>query len=329
MRALNAKVSQLALYRYQLPLRRLLSLPGGSIKVREGLLLQATLDDGQEAWAEASPLPGYSTESVTSLVADAPALLTRFIKTRQQPSMPASLGFACSALVSLPRHDTSLTIPHCMLLTGDEADFWPQLQQLPHGATLKLKVGRQSLAADSWLVQQIQRQRPDLSLRLDANRHWTSHQVRIFFDAIIIPDTVQFFEEPCATLQENLQLAAQHIPIALDESLRDPECRPALTQNITAIVLKPTLMGGIASWSPYLQQAKQQRQHIIFSSSFETPLGLYQLSQWAAHYAPTTAAGLDTEKWLAASPIVATPQGWQIEHSRPDIEVTCFWQYSR
>ena len=62
------------------------------------------------------------------------------------------------------------------------------------------------------------------------------------------------------------------IPIAVDESLTDPESLADIIQNAAAdvLIIKPTLTGGIKDIKKIIQIAKTEDLRLVFSSSFET-----------------------------------------------------------
>ncbi len=58
------KLAGFRLYRYHLPLAESPKLKGTTLRHREGLLVELTGDGGAVGWGEASPLPGFSRESL-------------------------------------------------------------------------------------------------------------------------------------------------------------------------------------------------------------------------------------------------------------------------
>ncbi len=60
----GARLSGFELYRYELPLSEPLTLGGATLHHREGLLLELAGEGGAVGWGEASPLPGFSRESL-------------------------------------------------------------------------------------------------------------------------------------------------------------------------------------------------------------------------------------------------------------------------
>ncbi|VEI45101.1 O-succinylbenzoate synthase [Actinobacillus equuli] len=63
---------------------------------------------------------------------------------------------------------------------------------------------------------------------------------------------------------------------------------------MTAIVIKPTLVGSLQKCIRLIEQAHQQGLIAVISSSIESSLGLTQLARFAQQYTPQTTPGLDT-----------------------------------
>lgn len=289
---------------------------------REGLLLEATGPSGKR-WAEASPLPGFSSETLATLRQCLPQALHHW-HTHGQPSAttPASLAFALSSLNAAECHRPQSTpprpLPLCHLLTAQTP-----LKALPQGATVKLKVGPEDLNTNFARISEITHQRPDLKLRLDANRRGSRTMV---YAVMQHPwhTRIEYFEEPCADAADHYALAEAGIPIALDETLHEPGFALDHWPHIRALVIKPTLWGSLDRLRPLMAAAKQHGCAIVFSSSFEACVASQQLHQWAQHYAPDTPAGLDTARWWPdplLAPASAAAGGWALRPLSPRRQV--------
>ena len=96
---------------------------------------------------------------------------------------------------------------------------------------------------------------------------------------------------------------ATGIPVALDESLL--ELRPEDLEGrreVGAVVLKPTLLGGIASAKQWVARAAALNIRPVVSSCFESGVGVAGLWQRLPGCPPETRCprGLDTYRWLGA-----------------------------
>jgi len=89
------------------------------------------------------------------------------------------------------------------------------------------------------------------------------------------------------------------IPIALDEELigkhTTPERRNVLdTIKPQYIVVKPGLLGGLASCAEWIRLAKEKDTGWWVTSALETNIGLNAIAQWAYTLKNTIAQGLST-----------------------------------
>lgn len=293
--------------------------PDSATDQREGLLLEAQGPAGQR-WAEASPLPGFSSETLAALIDATPQAIHHWhAHGLASPETPASLAFALSTLNGPECHESSprqtpMSLPISRLLTAQTA-----LETLPQGANVKVKVGPEDITTHFARLTTITHQRPDLILRLDANRRWSQDAV---YAAMQQPwrGQIDYFEEPCPTAADQYALAEAGMPIALDETLHEPSFDLAKLAHIRALVIKPTLWGSLDRLRPLIAAAQQQHCAVVFSSSFEACVAAQQLRQLAHHYSPNTPAGLDTEHWWP-EPLLAqagaAEGGWALRPSSP------------
>jgi O-succinylbenzoate synthase len=169
---------------------------------------------------------------------------------------------------------------------------------------VKLKVGRQDVAQDIELVQELRGVlRGHASLRLDANRAWDL-ETALTFARGVANQGIEYIEEPITVpldLPEFVQRSG--LPVALDESLAQvPETRGCLKDKdwAKAVILKPTLLGGVARCEQLAYEALEFGIKPVVSSCFESGLGLCALAHLAsAITAEDIPAGLDTYDWLA------------------------------
>ena len=92
------------------------------------------------------------------------------------------------------------------------------------------------------------------------------------------------------------------------------------------VILKPTLIGGISVSQTFARKAKQLGLLPVFSSAFESSLGLLTLANLASAVAPDVSCGLDTASWFAddllVRPIVTAGGTLKLgEHGRTDLSV--------
>ena len=99
------------------------------------------------------------------------------------------------------------------------------------------------------------------TLRLDANRAWSLGEATAFWHALEQRDiAVEFVEEPTADAASGPSWQHQNMPLAFDETLRDwtPGTFP-YWHAATAVVLKPTILGGYDATSKWIDAARRSR----------------------------------------------------------------------
>ncbi len=287
------------LYRYRLPLAAPLPIPGGVLHEREGLLLGMP-DAPAFRWGDACPLPGWSRETIDDVVEAALAE-----DWQRHPSLAFAHRCAADAAQTEP-----LSVPINALVQGSPEQMLAEADEVKALGfrSVKVKVGRcPDVMAD---VDHLQRIAERLSagqlLRLDANRAWTLAAAVRFGEAVRTRHlAIDYIEEPVADPRD---LEAWHqatgLPYALDETFRESPSLDAFP-GATALILKPTLMS-----LDSLDAALRSGRRLVFSSCFESGVGILHLARLAASHAKGIAAGLDTVRWLAGD--LLTP-GLRIE----------------
>ena len=324
-------ISICRIYRYRLPLTGPLPLAGGVIHQRAGALIQVDSDSGGSGWGDVAPLPGFSRESIGEAEAELKAWAGRLRGARFDPggdSLESWLGCEMAeaaspsvrfgletALANLSRRmeDGAAgelacfdgTLPVNGLLAGSSEQVLADARRLRDGGcrAVKLKVGGRPVAEDVELAHAVRSVIGDgVGLRLDANRSWSLEQA-VMFGRGIGNGGIEYLEEPLrdpAHLRELFDAAG--IRVALDESLLelrpdDLEGRP----EVSAVVLKPTLLGGIARAREWAAKALALNLRPVVSSCFESGVGLLALAGFAwTSTGDTVPAGLDTYRWLDA-----------------------------
>ncbi len=322
-------LSRCGIFRYRLPLAAPLRLAGQVIHERAGVLVRIDSDSGVSGWGDAAPLPGFSRESVEEAETELTAWAGWLWGAMFDPggddlesclggglaAASPSVRFALeTALASLSRRMGDGTaaelacfegaVPVNGLLAGSREQVLADARRLRDGGcrAVKLKVGGRPVEEDVELTRAVRHVIGDaVGLRLDANRSWSLEQ-GVAFGRAVGTDGVEYLEEP---LRDPAQLRelfdATGIPVALDESLL--ELRPDDLEGrreVGAVVLKPTLLGGLARAGEWAAGASALNIRPVVSSCFESGVGLLALAAFAwASTGDAVPAGLDTYRWLA------------------------------
>lgn len=307
---------------YALPLRHPLSLDGTPHHERRGWLVRVTLADGATGWGDVAPLPGFSDESHDEAGRAVRELGEAFSQgaggrhisaVPDIESLPASVRFGWeSALLDAAARSQRTTTAHILadrphqvvflnaLVVGDERALEAFAGQ--GYRAVKMKVGRQSVEDDAARVRRlVDAVDPSVAVRLDANRAWTEAEARRFAEAVPV-ERLAYIEEPLREPRGLEALAEQTgLPIALDETVR--ELRPTDLSGWSfarAVVLKPTLLGGIRRTLEWGAAAQPLGIDNVVSACFESGVGLRALVALAATLGPAPVpAGLDTYRWVA------------------------------
>lgn len=284
--------------------------------------------DGTTGIGEASPLPGYSPDTIEQVSAELSALADQPVRADPLASPFAVLADAASAHPlttpagrfaletalldwlgherSLPVHrvvageDERAPIPIADLVTERDPAAWPSAAdaRVADGAThLKLKVGR-DLPAELGALADIRKAHRGLQLRLDANGRLSLDLLQQHADALVSLE-LELFEEPVSV--EAWPAAVElPLPFALDETLRLPVERRRLldTGRIAAIVLKPTVLGGFRASIEIAEEAAERGVTPLVSHTFDGPIARAATAELALALQTPWAAGLGAHSAL-------------------------------
>ncbi len=299
----------ITLHPYVLPLTEPVVWGGVAQSERRGLLVRAETAAGAVGWGDAAPLPGFSRETLAetrdalerAIAGDAAAGDASDLPSAARFGLDLALADAAARDAGRPlafAPDPDVTVPLAgLVLSGDPAEA----ERLAAAGyrTVKLKVGRADVLTDAARVRAASAAvGPDVALRLDANRAWSPEDARRFADALA-GVALDFIEEP---LQDPAGLPAlwldTGLPLALDETLQQTGGTEHVRGWATAVVLKPTLVGGIGAALAIAARAREVGARVVISAAFESGVGLRGLVALAAATG-AHAAGLDTYRWLA------------------------------
>ncbi|UYA59414.1 O-succinylbenzoate synthase [Pectobacterium sp. F1-1] len=304
---------RVTLYRYSVPMEAGVVLRNQRLKTRDGLIVRLQ-EDERLGWGEIAPLPEFSVETL----AEAEAVTLEQLQSWATGSafsddlLPSvAFGLSC-AQAELDQHlPQAADYRKAPLCSGDPDELFDMLQAMPGEKVAKVKVGLYEAVRDGMIVNVLLEALPDLKLRLDANRSWTRAKADGFarYVAPSLRSRIAFLEEPCKTREESREFARETgICIAWDESVREADFRVEAEPGVSAIVIKPTLVGSLARCQQLVQETQQAGLTAVISSSIESSLGLTQLARLAHWLTPETIPGLDTLNLMQAQVIQAWPE---------------------
>ena len=297
--------SSIDIYRYKLPLIEPLVLKGQTLYARMGLILRVVNAEGNIGFGDCAPLPGFSHE----MIEDVCALPIGSAVEQTLPSLCFAYDMATTPLRTTCRH---VPVNALIIINTPEEAAERARRYCDRGfRAIKLKVGRNTIQADVELVRAVsQAIKGRCTVRLDANRAWDYDSARTFVNALA-DCPIEYLEEPLADpMQLSDFIYETGACVALDESLLDSDqWKPLLrARRITAVVLKPTLIGGLKRVLEIVGTAHKYGAKVVISACFESGVGIALLARLAASLdaAATTPVGLDTYRWLADD-ILGTP----------------------
>ncbi|HVY27058.1 MAG TPA: enolase C-terminal domain-like protein [Polyangiaceae bacterium] len=320
---------------------------------RESLLLRLSDARGRAGVGEASPLPGYSRDSLDAvehalqrlqvgnveraLEAGAPRAVLGAVATLLPATLPSARMALETAVLDFVGHRDAKAAPALLgapldaerplaELVGSPLDvaFVSSCERAIHAGFrhLKVKLGAPGRLQAELLALQSAAERFGAAarLRVDANRALSLVEVERAWTALEASD-VELFEEPGA-LSPSLP---RTLPLALDESLQGLDVPDAIKQlettNARFAVLKPTALGGLEHCWRLAERAQAAGVRAIVSHCFDGPLALRAAAALALSLDSGVAHGLAPHAGLEgwASPAPPCAHGWLRTWSAPGL----------
>lgn len=299
---------------------------------RSGLLLRVQRSDGSEGKGEASPLPDYSPDTLDGCQAYLRSLrlfpedelcllrIQEFIDG-MPPALPAARFAVESALLDLLSQERSESVSQ--LLGGEHvsASHSGLIAIQDASASLRslrdrgLRSGKLKVGGD-WprelaTIRALRAEFPSFRLRLDVNGAWTLPQALENLQALSGLN-IDFVEQPVEPAKMH-NLVGSPIPIAADESMHSQLGRDALgqllgDQALVAVVLKPTVLGGLLACMKLRAWAHKHGVASVVSHCFEGPAGIAAVAELAIAVNGPYPAGVDRHDALALLPEAHIPQ---------------------
>jgi len=177
--------------------------------------------------------------------------------------------------------------------------------------TLKIKVAARDTRGDLERISATRSMTGDgIRIRLDANGGWDVETAAATLAAMHHFD-IDYVEEPTPDPHEFGWLAQKTgVDVALDEHASDPNAIDALGQTggVSAVVVKPAILGGPAAAYELAMALLWREVRIIISSFMDGPVGLEMAIQLAAALPTDEVHGLGTaEMFVAGFPATQIP----------------------
>lgn len=318
----DSRITHLAVYRCEVEFNTPLRLSSGLQSKRTSLFLHWQID-ACCYWTECSPLPGYSAETIEQCLQQLKALVIPLLPLRlpalidQCPPLTPALDFAVCGVSSYLLKPVELAdLRCCQLLTAGES-----VASVGDAECVKYKVGVLSLEQDLAVIKQLGcSETKPRRVRLDANQQWSYAHVSRLLDALDY-SAIDWIEEPLAKHESynlwatNLGDASKSLSFALDENLYQTKKNPLWLEGLKALILKPTLIGYRRTLA-LIDWGLQHHCQLVFSSSFETGVGMQCLYRLAGRWATEEYHGFDTLKYLLPAYRLADPKAFTCKIER-------------
>lgn len=250
---------------------------------REGLIVRLINELGQEGIGEIAPLPGRSTETLKEALTFTRQLRDRFLLQNFSPALfPPSVMFGMEmALASL---------------------LFPIKEDIPfkiYSNKLKLKDLNINEAVDLC-------KRTNGPLRIDLNRKWDLAKT-VKFCSHFSPTDFLYIEDPVSIFKDLEKFYDQTgFPYAVDEFLSEhPLSRLLQLRGLGHLVIKPTLHGGLNRCKSIVTEAGNKK--CVFSSTYETGIGLMHIAKIGTAINPSEPIGIDTHSIFSEKLIPFNP----------------------
>lgn len=294
------KIVRMKISRYELPLVKPISIRGEELWTRSGWIIELFNDSGQIGWGEIAPLPGFSREDIESAQEQIDDLRNSLESIETKELFPSVRCGIEMALWNLSKRVGPLHLWINGLLSGTKEEVLREAKEMASSGyrTVKLKVGHRKLEEEIEWTQQIRKIiGTEVALRCDANRSWSFAEAERFAEGVW-ECAIEYLEEPLADPADLPRFIEKtSIPVALDESLLDLSIREI--PRVEAVVLKPTLLGGLERTRQWVEWAQSLHIRPVISSLFETGVGIRTLAAFAATLPQNDLSfGFDTYRWL-------------------------------
>jgi len=290
-------------YPFRLALRAPLVTGGVSVRFRAGFLVSLSAD-GLVGWGEASPLPGWSRNTLLETDAALRAALDALNAGRESvldllagdlshtPHARAGVAGAwadleaqragrtlAARLAGARGHAVASAVAVNALVAVPEPSEVEQAVRDAAGVgfgAVKLKVGSAAPAVD---VERVRAARsslgPEAELRLDANGAWDPSTALDVLSRVHDCD-IAYCEEPVTGIDAIASVGQRSpIPVAVDESVRgEADARRALDLGVGTLIVKPQALGGPDVALSIAARAQEAGASVVVTSFLDSAVGV-------------------------------------------------------
>jgi len=320
-------LKKLILYQYSLPLQKPIKMKGTIQNFRNGLILELIDENGNSGFGDIAPFPGLHKESIAEIIDETKILYTLLAKIQLDyqtdiwsqlellPDCLPSLQFALdwsvvdlfSKIKKIPPAQLFNSKPNerillNALLSGTSSEVLKEAKKLKdqNYQTVKLKVAHSINDEINLVLKLNDIFEGQVNLRLDANQSWTTEQAMKFGKAIQSAN-IEYIEEPCnkPELLSTFYIETG-IQYAFDETISQGNFEELQSfDGLNAIIIKPSVIGKLSKTKKWIEWANQKKVKVVFSSVFESGIGLQAIANLAGAFGNRNVAhGIETFRWL-------------------------------
>ena len=314
------KLTNIEYKKFSFPINNPLKNSKQSYTKKDIIILKANDDKGNTHFAEISPLPNFSKESIDdceNILKNSfankfklPVEFDNLKNTLYTFDKTPSLKFAFEQLVLnsyfLERREMyfnsikqSKIKVNALLGIGEVKETLKKADDFIDKGfdTIKIKIGRNSFENDFEIIKRIKEKYDDrIKLRLDVNGIWDCNEAIDKLQQLTVG--IEFIEQPVELKDELINLAAVwETPLVPDESIETYEDAIEFIESgyFDFIVLKPSIRTGIFDTIKIIKFAEKRNVNVIITSAFETAIGRSALLYLASLTKHKFAHGLGVE----------------------------------
>lgn len=297
-------IKKIIFKQFKFELKQKFSSSKNIINQREGIIVIAEDELGNNIGAEVSPLPGFSKETLEEaekgLVLIIDKLLNKELTENNfsieniynELSLPNSVRFGIDQLIlnlQIKRNPkfvqnnfnlvskNKINVNSVVGIESKEVILNKVEKCFNEGfSTIKIKIGRKNFNEDLQIIESIQDIfSGKLKLRCDVNGSWTESEAIQNINSLN-NFNLEYIEEPCSEISSNLNLREiSKNAIAIDESVSSTVVLKKLIEDncFKFIVVKPMIVGSIFEILKLIKLAEEKNVNLIFSSAFESEVG--------------------------------------------------------